>query len=153
MSNNNNNQTYTYISDDVTFPLDSTALPSLTSSDIVTIGPLGGYDYSGMNSIGNISITGGGTSYTTINNSSSYFGSSTNPTVNITENGVEMAEGSDIKIGDRSLKTFMDTMEKRLAILQPNPKKLEKFEALQKAYNHYKMLESLCDLEDEDEQK
>jgi len=63
---------------------------------------------------------------------------------------ITVPEGADIKIGERSLKTFMDTMEKRMAILQPDPKKLKKFEALQKAYEHYKHLESLCELEDEE---
>jgi len=67
------------------------------------------------------------------------------------DNDISVPEDGDIKIGNRSLKTFMDTMEKRLAILQPDPKKLEKFEALQKAYDHYKHIESLCELEEEDE--
>ena len=66
---------------------------------------------------------------------------------------ISVPEEGDIKIGDRSLKTFMDTMEKRMAILQPDPKKLEKFEALQKAYEHYKHLERLCEIDDEDEQE
>ena len=61
---------------------------------------------------------------------------------------ITVPEHADIRIGDRSLKTFMETMEKRMAILQPNPAKLEKFEALKKAYQHYKHLESLCDLEE-----
>lgn len=65
-------------------------------------------------------------------------------------NDISVPEEGDIKIGNRSLKTFMDTMEKRMAILQPDPKKLEKFEALKKAYEHYKHLESLCELEDEE---
>jgi len=64
---------------------------------------------------------------------------------------ISVPEEGDIKIGDRSLKTFMDTVEKRLSILQPNPKKLKKFEALQKAYEHYKHLERLCEIDDEDE--
>jgi hypothetical protein len=64
---------------------------------------------------------------------------------------ISVPENGDIKIGNRSLKTFMDTMEKRLAILQPDPEKLEKFEALQKAYEHYKHLESLCELEEDEE--
>lgn len=64
--------------------------------------------------------------------------------------GIQVAEGGDITIGDRSLKKFMDTMEKRLAILQPNPAKLEKFEALQKAYEHYKTLEALCEIEEDE---
>lgn len=66
---------------------------------------------------------------------------------------ITVPEDADIKIGDRSLKTFMDTVEKRMAILQPNPKKLKKFEALQKAYEHYKHLERLCEIDDEDEQE
>ena len=36
-----------------------------------------------------------------------------------------------------------------LNILVPDPKKLEKFEALQKAYEHYKHLEKLCELEED----
>jgi len=64
--------------------------------------------------------------------------------INIQEGDLKINEGGDIKIGNRSLKTFMDTMEKRLAILQPDPTKLEKFEALRKAYEHYKTMESLC---------
>jgi hypothetical protein len=51
----------------------------------------------------------------------------------------------------RDLGKLLETMEKRLAILQPNPKKLKKFEALQKAYDHYKLLEALCHSEDDDE--
>ena len=66
---------------------------------------------------------------------------------------ISVPEEGDIKIGNRSLKTFMDTMEKRLAILQPDPAKLEKFEALKKAYEHYKHLESLCEIEEEDDMK
>ena len=66
---------------------------------------------------------------------------------------ISVPETGDIKIGNRSLKTFMDTMEKRLAILQPDPAKLEKFEALKKAYEHYKHLESLCEIEEEDDMK
>jgi len=68
-------------------------------------------------------------------------------------NDISVPEEGYIKIGGRSLKTFMDTMEKRMAILQPDPAKLEKFEALQKAYEHYKHLERLCELDDEGEKK
>ena len=66
---------------------------------------------------------------------------------------ITVPEDADIKIGDRSLKTFMNTVEKRLAILQPDPRKLEKFEALKKAYEHYKHLESLCEIEEDDDMK
>ena len=64
--------------------------------------------------------------------------------VNITANGIDMASGTDLKIDGKSLKEFMNKMEERLAILVPDPKKLEKFEALKKAYEHYKLMEKLC---------
>jgi hypothetical protein len=58
----------------------------------------------------------------------------------------------DITLKGKSLGKFMETMEKRLAILQPDPKKLKKFQALQKAYEHYKLLEALCEADDENQQ-
>jgi hypothetical protein len=59
----------------------------------------------------------------------------------------------DIKWKGRSLGDLLTTIEKRLAILTPDPVKLEHFEALQKAYKHYKTLESLCELPTEKEEK
>ena len=50
----------------------------------------------------------------------------------------------DIKWKGRSLGTMIATIEERLSILQPDPAKLEKFEALKKAYEHYKLMEKLC---------
>jgi hypothetical protein len=50
----------------------------------------------------------------------------------------------DVKIKGRSLEKLLQTIEDRLAILQePDPKKLEKYVALKKAYDHYKTLERL----------
>ena len=66
------------------------------------------------------------------------------PTVNITGAGIDMAAGTDINIDGKSLKNFMETLEKRLAILIPDPAKLEQFAALKKAYEHYKLMEKLC---------
>lgn len=57
----------------------------------------------------------------------------------------------DVKIKGKSILTMLETIEKRLAILQPDPEKLEHFEALQKAYEHYKTLESLCQLPKKEE--
>jgi hypothetical protein len=68
----------------------------------------------------------------------------TSPTVNITGTGIDMADGTDITVGGKSLKEFMTKMEERLAILVPDPAKLEQFAALKKAYEHYKLMESLC---------
>jgi hypothetical protein len=70
--------------------------------------------------------------------------SPTSPSVNITGDGIDMAPGTDITVGGKSLKEFMNKMEERLAILVPDPAKLEQFEALKKAYEHYKLMESLC---------
>ena len=52
----------------------------------------------------------------------------------------------DLKVDGVSFKETIETINKRLAILQPNPEKLKHFEALQKAYEHYKTLEALCEL-------
>lgn len=52
----------------------------------------------------------------------------------------------DLTIGGVSIKETIDAINKRLAILQPDPAKLEHFEALRKAYEHYKTLEALCQL-------
>ena len=57
----------------------------------------------------------------------------------------------DITVKGKSLSEWMATMEKRLSILVPNPDKLEKWEALQKAYNHYKLLEALLHEEKKDD--
>ncbi len=76
----------------------------------------------------------------------------TTPSVNISSNGIDMAAGTDIKVDGKSLKQFMDKMEERLAILVPDPSKLEKFEALKKAYEHYKLMEKLCQEEPKEEE-
>ena len=51
----------------------------------------------------------------------------------------------DVKIKGHSLMKLLEKMENRLAILMdPDPEKLEKFAALKKAYDNYKLLEKLC---------
>jgi hypothetical protein len=51
---------------------------------------------------------------------------------------------SDIDVDGVSLKDFMTKVQDRLAILVPDPKKLEEFAALKEAYEHYRTLEALC---------
>ena len=46
---------------------------------------------------------------------------------------------------------MLETIEKRLSILTPDPKKLAKYEALQKAYEYYKTLEAMCYDSEDDE--
>jgi len=116
-----------------------------SSINTITL-PSSTFTYGG-NTIGNITTINNsnnqwttGTSGYTINN-----GNWNSPnTVNISTTGIEMAAGTDITVGGQSLKEFMKKMEQRLAILVPDPAKLEKFEALKKAYEHYKTMESLC---------
>jgi archaellum component FlaF (FlaF/FlaG flagellin family) len=64
----------------------------------------------------------------------------------ITAKGKLEIEGddADITINGQSLMQTMQIIQDRLAILVPDPKKLEQFEALKQAYEHYKTLEALC---------
>jgi hypothetical protein len=90
-------------------------------------------------------LNGGGTAWTTnVTNSNNITGAGLHVTSDAEFDG-------DITVKGKSLSKWMETVEKRLAILQPNPKKLKKFEALQKAYDHYKLLEALCHSEDDNE--
>ena len=86
-------------------------------------------------------------------NTSHTFNSSPNTKVVINESGMQLGEDCDIKIGNQSLKDFMATIGARLAILQPDPAKLEKFAALKQAYEQYKTLEALCQIDDTKDQK
>jgi hypothetical protein len=132
----------------------SANLDSLTYSNISTItlpgatvgGILGGNCHGSY-----ITSTGTGTCYT-IGNGTTYT-TGTGYNWGSTNVGVQVPENGDIKIGDRSLKTFMERVEERLAILVPDQKKLEQFAALKKAYEHYKTLESLCFIEEDVEKK
>lgn len=58
----------------------------------------------------------------------------------------------DVKIKGVSVLETLQKIEKRLAILRPDPEKLEHFEALRKAYEHYKTLEALCELPTKEEE-
>ena len=98
---------------------------------------------SGSGSAGYTIGSTGSTIYTTGTGTYNW-NTTTSPSVNISSDGIDMAAGTDIKVDGKSLKEFMSKMEERLAILVPDPKKLEQFAALKKAYEHYKLMESLC---------
>ena len=120
-----------------TITIDSSTMNSMYSSGTITLPTTtitnGGYTIGATGSSGQF--------YTTGTNGHNW---NNPPTVHITGTGIDMAAGTDISIDGKSLKTFMNKMEERLAILVPDPSKLEKFEALKKAYEHYKLMESLC---------
>jgi len=62
------------------------------------------------------------------------------PKVNITQGGIEMPKEADLKIGDRSLKEFMEKVEEHLAILRPSPEIEERWEVLKKLRTDYEDL-------------
>ena len=127
---NYNNMNYSYSGGVDTITIDTSnmynsntiTLPSTTINSGYTIGSAGGNYYATGNS----------------------GGYNTSPSVNITSGGIDMAAGTDITVDGKSLKEFMNKMEERLAILVPDPAKLEQFAALKKAYEHYKLMEQLC---------
>jgi hypothetical protein len=71
-----------------------------------------------------------------------------NVTTSPTQATLDVSGNADIKgkltVQGKDIGKILESIEKRLAILTPNPDKLEKFEALRKAYDHYKLLEALC---------
>jgi len=112
----------------------------------------GGATVGGITTINNINANSQWTTGTSGYTISPTYGVSPS-TVNISSTGIDMAAGTDITVDGQSLKEFMKKMEQRLAILVPDPVKLEKFEALKKAYEHYKTMESLCFDEPEEDKE
>lgn len=127
-----------------------------TMASTITLPSSSSYTFNAVGAGGAVGATG--STISTSNWSSAYTisGIGTNTfsgaTVNIDSNGIDMKEGTDIKIDGKSLKEFMTKMEQRLAILVPDPERLDKFEALKKAYEHYKTMEALCFPEKEDQE-
>ena len=132
---------------------------SINVDDIITTSSLdntmsGTFSYSTA-PYGNITISTGATGS---NGSYLYSGSggstnwgtltSTQPSLHVS--GAAEFEG-DIKVKGVSVLETLQKIEKRLAILRPDPEKLKHFEALKKAYEHYKTLEALCELPEEEE--
>lgn len=87
--------------------------------------------------------------YTTNNTSGAWGNGGIGPTHNIHVKGDADFDG-DVKIKGINIAKSLEDIQKRLAILVPDPAKLAHFEALKKAYNHYKTLEALCELPKEE---
>ena len=105
-----------------------------SSSSNYSIGSSGSFLTSGIN----------GTSWSNVN-----WSGNVNPTPGLKVNGDAEFEGK-VMINGRNISEFMETISKRLSILQPDPAKLEHFAALKKAYEHYKTLEALCEIPKEE---
>jgi hypothetical protein len=66
----------------------------------------------------------------------------TKSNVHITGDGITMEPAADIKIGDRSLKEFMNTVDEHLAILHPAPELEEKWDQLKDLRQQYETLKA-----------
>ena len=111
------------------FLKDSTGLTANSTYSTTNTGGTGNYFYNGP--------SGGNW------NTSPYIVTTTSGSTNLSVSGDATFEG-DITWKGRSLGKLLEKIEDRLAILaDPDPKKLEKFAALKKAYDNYKLLEKL----------
>lgn len=105
----------------------------------LTVGGFSSSDLSTSYSISNnTNYTGSSYSGTTLSWSSNYI---YDPAVNITRDGITMKEGSDIKVGDKSLLESIEKIEERLAILHPNPELEDRWEQLKSLRQQYIDLE------------
>ena len=63
------------------------------------------------------------------------------PSVVIDNNGLDVKEGGDIKIGGKSLSEAIEKIEERLGILKPNPELEDRWEQLKSLRKQYMDLE------------
>jgi hypothetical protein len=104
-------------------------------------------------SYGNVTINAGGTSGSYLYNtgSSSNWGTIT-ANSNLTGSGLHVSTNAviegDLTVQGISIVKTLEKINERLAILVPDPKKLEKYKALKKAYDNYKTLEALIQEQD-----
>ena len=70
------------------------------------------------------------------------------PQSNITLDPNGKIKANALELGGVDVGLALTKIQERLSILVPDPKRLEKYEALRQAYEHYKTLEALC-LEEE----
>ena len=64
-----------------------------------------------------------------------------NPGVDVTAGDLKVHNEGDIKLGERSLKEFMDKVEERMNILRPNQELEEQWDELKKLGDSYRKLE------------
>ena len=129
----------------ITCPVTYTVSTTATTYSALTGAQGAGSPYTFNTGAGNVVLNGGGSSWTTGYTAGTGL---TGASLHVSKDAE--FEGN-IKWKGRDLGEILSGIEKRLAILQPDPKKLKKFEALQKAYDHYKLLEALCHSEDDDD--
>ena len=129
-------------------------IPALTTAQIAKLNSISG-PYPSLN----VGAAGSGGTYSTAGTVYTTNGTSPWQNLTMTNNSQQSLnvkgdaefEGK-VKVNGRDLGEFMETISKRLAILVPDPAKLEHFKALKNAYDHYKMLEQLCELPKEEKE-
>ncbi len=84
---------------------------------------------------------GGYTLSTGTSTVSSWSGYNYDPNVNISTDGITMKEGTDIKVGGKSLLDAIGKIEERLGILHPNPALEDRWEQLKSLRQQYIELE------------
>ena len=115
----------------------------------ITISNSSSSNYGAIGSSGSFLTSNGlnGTSWSNVN-----WSGNVNPTPGLKVSGDAEFEGK-VMINGRNISEFMETISNRLAILVPDPAKLEHFAALKKAYEHYKTLEALCEIPKEEDKE
>ena len=142
----------------------------LTGDMFIDSTSMNSYNYSYSTIPSSITISGSSSSNYTIGSSGSVLTSSglngtswsnvnwgmgssnTNSSSSLSVKGDAEFEG-DVKIKGVSIAKTLEAINNRLAILQPDPAKLEHFAALKKAYEHYKTLEALCEIPKEEDKE
>lgn len=115
----------------------STLTKSLSSNPIGPITATAAAQMSGKMPMMSVGVDG--YSVTTISNSNNYNGA-----LKVHGDGLDLEENSDIKIGNTSLKEFMQTVSTRLAMLTPNPAMEKEWEELKALGDAYRALEKEC---------
>jgi hypothetical protein len=95
--------------------------------------------------------TGGNGTYYNTNGTNWATTTATNPYVTVgtsTSAALKVSGDADIqgnlKVNGVDIGNMLAKIQDRLAILVPDPARLDKYEALKQAYEHYKILEALC---------
>ena len=130
-----------------TLTLSNTAFPSMSTITLTGAGGSGG-----TGSVYTVGTPGGGSyAYTnTWANNGTYTLANTHPAIKIQGNA---DVDGDLKVQGVSVLDTLNKINERLSILVPDPKRLEKYEALRQAYEHYKTLEALCVEQDDTNSK
>ena len=134
-------ETESTIGDNTYYTVDLSKIPNVTLNVPPGASGSGSTLYTTAGSNGSSYSTWGNLNSTYTISSAGNLGVGTTPSLHVT--GAAHFD-DDVYVKGKDLKKLMEKIEQRLSILlDPDPKKLEKYEALKKAYQHYKTLEAL----------